>query len=181
MFRYPASAHAHWRETSEWQRQVTVSLWAAGSRKAEQATGDNRRMRFACWITTARDTNLEYVIINTLPAQNGYANASKYYVKPHCPFPPIPPRPFLTSGFKLNLINMSLFFFGILDFVPFSIVYFTCFFFITAHRTGSLTYFWGLVLNYIWGGFIYGYSWSYNAEKAVKMCHTDHYKHNTAN
>jgi hypothetical protein len=47
---------------------------------------------------------------------------------------------------------MSLFFLGILDFVPFSIVYVTCFFFVAAHRTGGLRYFWGPVLKYIWGG-----------------------------
>ena len=37
-------------------------------------------MPFACWITTARDTNSEYVILNALPPQNGYANAPQYYV-----------------------------------------------------------------------------------------------------
>jgi hypothetical protein len=34
-----------------------------------QATDDNiiRRMRFACWITKARDTHSEYVILIALP------------------------------------------------------------------------------------------------------------------
>jgi hypothetical protein len=39
--------------------------------RARQATDDNiiRRMRFACWITKATDTHLEYVIIITFPRQ----------------------------------------------------------------------------------------------------------------
>jgi hypothetical protein len=38
---------------------------------ARQATDDNiiQRMRFACWITTATDTHLEYVILIAFPRQ----------------------------------------------------------------------------------------------------------------
>jgi hypothetical protein len=38
---------------------------------AGQATDDNiiRRMRFACWITNATDTHLEYVILIAFPRQ----------------------------------------------------------------------------------------------------------------
>jgi hypothetical protein len=39
--------------------------------RARQATDDNviRRMRFACWITKATDTHLEYVILIVFPRQ----------------------------------------------------------------------------------------------------------------
>jgi hypothetical protein len=39
--------------------------------RARQATDDNilRRMRFACWITTAADTYPEYVTHSTFPRQ----------------------------------------------------------------------------------------------------------------
>jgi hypothetical protein len=39
--------------------------------RARQATDDNiiRRMRFACWITKARETHSEYVILIALPQQ----------------------------------------------------------------------------------------------------------------
>jgi hypothetical protein len=38
---------------------------------AEQATADNiiRRMRIACWMSKAIDTNLEYVIFIAFPPQ----------------------------------------------------------------------------------------------------------------
>jgi hypothetical protein len=38
---------------------------------ARQATDENitRRMRFACWITKARDTHSEYVILIAFPGQ----------------------------------------------------------------------------------------------------------------
>ena len=44
------------------------------------------RMRIACWITTARDANSEYVILNALSLPDGYANAPQYYVIVHCLF-----------------------------------------------------------------------------------------------
>jgi hypothetical protein len=39
--------------------------------RATQATDDNiiRRMRFACWITKATDTQSEYVILIAFPRQ----------------------------------------------------------------------------------------------------------------
>jgi hypothetical protein len=49
---------------------------------ARQAADANiiRRMRFACWLTKATDTRSEYVIFIAFPQQNGYANASQYFV-----------------------------------------------------------------------------------------------------
>jgi hypothetical protein len=45
-----------------------------------EATGDNikRRMRFACWVTNARSTHSEYVILIPFPRQSWLRNA------PHC-------------------------------------------------------------------------------------------------
>ena len=37
-----------------------------------------RRLRFACWITTATDAHSEYVIL-LFHGNNGYANAPQYY------------------------------------------------------------------------------------------------------
>jgi len=34
-------------------------------------------MHFACWITKAIDTHLEYVILTALPWHNSYANESQ--------------------------------------------------------------------------------------------------------
>jgi hypothetical protein len=50
--------------------------------RARQATDHNiiRRMRFACWITKATDTNSEYVILTFPHGNNGYANAPQRYV-----------------------------------------------------------------------------------------------------
>jgi hypothetical protein len=39
-----------------------------------------RRMRFACWITKARDTHWEYVRFIAFHGNNGYVKASQYYV-----------------------------------------------------------------------------------------------------
>jgi len=38
------------------------------------------KMRFACWINKATDTNSEYVIFNVFYCKNIYANAHRYYV-----------------------------------------------------------------------------------------------------
>jgi hypothetical protein len=48
---------------------------------ARRATDDNiiRRVRFACWVTKAKDTHSEYVIL-LLHGNNGYANALECYV-----------------------------------------------------------------------------------------------------
>jgi hypothetical protein len=58
---------------------------------AGQATDDNttRRMRTACWITKATDTNSEYVILNAFPANNGYANAPQWYLYTMLPDIPV--------------------------------------------------------------------------------------------
>jgi hypothetical protein len=49
---------------------------------ARQTTDDNiiRRMRITCCITKTTDTHSKYVISFALPCNNGYANASQYYV-----------------------------------------------------------------------------------------------------
>jgi hypothetical protein len=51
--------------------------------RAGQATDDNiiRRMRFACWITKAKNTRSEHVILIFYHGNNGYVNASHCYVK----------------------------------------------------------------------------------------------------
>ena len=84
-----------------WDNVVKISHSRA------QATDDNIiwRMRIACWITTARDTNSEYVIIYALPPPNRYANAYHCYVICTLSFF----FSFLNFGFKLNLIDMSYF------------------------------------------------------------------------
>ena len=48
---------------------------------AGQATDGNviRHTRFACWITQATNTRLEYVILIAYHGNNGYANAPKCY------------------------------------------------------------------------------------------------------
>jgi hypothetical protein len=65
----------------------------AGHRQSVSSQGRERpdrppvtiwRMGFPCWITMARDTKSEYVIINTLIPQNGYANVPKCYVNLQC-------------------------------------------------------------------------------------------------
>jgi hypothetical protein len=50
-------------------RAVYEIMWKNGT--ARQATDDNiiRRMRFACWITKATDTQSEYVILIAFPQQ----------------------------------------------------------------------------------------------------------------
>jgi len=54
-----------------------VEKYGGGS----QTTDDNiiLCMCFACWITKATDTYLEYVIL-TAHSDNGYANMPQYYV-----------------------------------------------------------------------------------------------------
>ena len=49
--------------------------------RAGQATAGNitGRMRFACWITRATSTPLEYVTLVTFPRQHGYTKASLFY------------------------------------------------------------------------------------------------------
>jgi len=44
--------------------------------RAGQTTDDNliRRMRFACWVTNATNTHLEYVLI-AFHSNSGFANA----------------------------------------------------------------------------------------------------------
>jgi hypothetical protein len=44
--------------------------------RAGQATDDNkiRRTRFACWITKATDTHLQYVIVFAFHGNSGYMN-----------------------------------------------------------------------------------------------------------
>jgi hypothetical protein len=56
--------------------------------KSEKATGDNiiRRMRVPLWITKARDTHSEYVILIDLPQQQKLyklASMLHYYVRVH--------------------------------------------------------------------------------------------------
>ena len=50
--------------------------------RARESIVDNiiRRMLFARWITKATNTHAEYVIFLTFLLQNGYANATQYYV-----------------------------------------------------------------------------------------------------
>jgi hypothetical protein len=47
-----------------------------------QATDHNiiQCMRFACWITETTDSHSEYVIHILFHGNNGYANASQFYV-----------------------------------------------------------------------------------------------------
>jgi hypothetical protein len=86
-----------------------VSLWGNVEKhgRARQATGGNiiRRMRFACWITKATDTHLEYVILIAFPRQQWLRECSsmlRLYVQclsclifsvfySRC-FPPPPPQ-----------------------------------------------------------------------------------------
>ena len=82
------------------------------------------RMPFACWITTATDTNSEYVILNVVPPQNVDANALSMlrYNYSACLllFASI-----LIFRFKSNLTAMFLFCFVVLDFVP-SVIFYLC-------------------------------------------------------
>jgi hypothetical protein len=50
--------------------------------RARRVTADNIvwRMRFACWMSKATDTQLEYVIFIALPVANGYINPPHCYV-----------------------------------------------------------------------------------------------------
>jgi hypothetical protein len=50
--------------------------------RARHATDDNIiwRMPIACWITKAKDTHSEYVILTAVHCKNGFTCALQYYV-----------------------------------------------------------------------------------------------------
>jgi hypothetical protein len=58
-------------------------------RKVREAMDEKRlrRMHVACWITKAKNTHSEYLILLGFTMQNGYSNATQYYVYTFISFP----------------------------------------------------------------------------------------------